>query len=104
MEEWNGGVFKLIWGRTRASLVGQTGARASWGKYQPYFGYDGSFLNKGKYLFYRIDNPKFDIDKKELLEAVEFEFGIKYFDSVFDELKQKALQIFSVKYDQYFYH
>lgn len=30
--------------------------------FQAYFEYDGHFLNKGKYLFYRIDNPKFDID------------------------------------------
>lgn len=70
--------------------------------FQAYFGNGGYFLNKGKYLFYRIDNSKFDIDKKELMEAVAFEFGIKYFDRVFDELKQKALDIFSEKYEQYF--
>jgi hypothetical protein len=55
----------------------------------------------GKYIHCVIRNPKYHIDKEELLEAVRFEFGLKYDGRVFEDLCERAVSLFSLKYDNY---
>lgn len=69
---------------------------------QEYFDMEQGFCgDKNKsYFYYRVDNPKWKgLTKKRLLEAVEFEFGIKYFDRRFDDIKKRAIKIFSERFD-----
>lgn len=65
------------------------------------FGKGGKFKTKAQYTFYRIDNPKYTIDKEELLEAVEFEFGIRYNNRTFTDIKDRAMMVFSERYDTF---
>lgn len=58
-------------------------------------------LDKASSLYLRVDRPIYAIDKKELLEAVEFEFGMDYYNRVFVDLKKRALKVFSARYDLY---
>jgi len=63
------------------------------------FGTTSVTSTKGKYSFCRIDNPKYYVDKDTLLDAVRFEFSIKYKDRTFTDLTNKALDVFSKRYD-----
>jgi len=65
------------------------------------FGKGGKFKTKAQYTFYRIDNPKYTINKEELLEAVEFEFGIRYNNRTFSDIRDRAIMVFSTRYDRY---
>jgi len=47
-----------------------------------------------------IRYPKYTIGKKELLEAVAFEFGMSYENRVFKDIKKRALQVFEERYDR----
>lgn len=47
-----------------------------------------------------IYNPEYKIEKEQLLEAVEFEFGLKYNDRVFEGVRDRAIKVFSERYDR----
>lgn len=65
------------------------------------FGKGGKFKTKVQYTFYRIDYPKYTISKDELLDAVYFEFGIRYIDRVFEDIRDRAMVVFSERYDKF---
>lgn len=53
------------------------------------------------YVFIRVINPLYTIDKEELLDAVRFEFGINYYGRVFEDLRERAVELFGKRYDKY---
>jgi hypothetical protein len=63
----------------------------------------GVTTTRGPYSAIVIKNPEYFIPKDELLEAVAFEFGLNYQGRVFEDIKARALEVFSkawhVKYD-----
>ena len=65
------------------------------------FGKGGKFKTKAQYTFYRIDYPKYTISKQELLEAVDFEFGIRYNNRTFTDIRDRAMLVFSERYDSF---
>ena len=66
------------------------------------FGKGGKFKTKAQYTFYRVDYPKYTISKEELLDAVEFEFGIRYNNRTFNDIRDRAIMVFSERYDSFF--
>jgi hypothetical protein len=53
------------------------------------------------YAFIKVINPLYTIQKEQLLEAVNFEFGINYYGRVFHDLRDRAIDLFGKRYDEY---
>lgn len=59
-----------------------------------FFG-EGRVKNKGHYTRIVIENPHYKVELKDLLEAVEFEFHLTYQNRKFDDLYEKAVEVFT---------
>lgn len=60
------------------------------------------YLDLGHYVFIRVDAPQYKINFEELMEAVDFEFGIKYYGRTFEDIKSRAKKLFTKRYNKIF--
>lgn len=55
---------------------------------------------KGAYSKILVVNPRYTIGLEELVEAVRFEFGIKYIDRRFNEITERAIKVFTKRWEE----